>query len=110
MTKEILKWQIISEVNSENLGELVSLLVNNTDIQLLAKEPSYKKMREKFATMGKFLPLHLKEIMEMFYNGDFYLFATDELIQWIELLFADTPLRRNAIDDIYEIRGTALDD
>ena len=110
VTKEILKWQIISEVNSENLGELVSLLVNNTDIQLLAKEPSYKKMREKFATMGKFLPLHLKEIMEMFYNGDFYLFATDELIQWIELLFADTPLRRNAIDDIYEIRGTALDD
>ncbi|QHS75670.1 Dsl1p [Saccharomyces paradoxus] len=110
VTNEILKWQIISEVNSENLGELVSLLVNNTDIQLLTKEPSYKKMREKFAIMGKFLPLHLKEIMEMFYNGDFYLFGTDELIQWIELLFADTPLRRNAIDDIYEIRGAALDD
>ncbi|EJS42064.1 dsl1p [Saccharomyces arboricola H-6] len=110
VTNEILKWQIISEVNSENLSELVSLLVGNTEVQLLANEPSYQKMREKFATTGKFLPLHLKEIMEMFYNGDFYLFATDELIQWIELLFADTPLRRNAIDDIHEIRGTTLDD
>ncbi|CAI4035866.1 hypothetical protein SMKI_14G0750 [Saccharomyces mikatae IFO 1815] len=110
VTNEILKWQIISEVNSENLGELVSLLVSNTEIQFLTKEPSYQKMREKFATMGKFLPLHLKEIMEMFYNGDFYLFSTEELIQWIELLFADTPLRRNAIDDIYEIRGATLDD
>lgn len=110
VTNEILKWQIISEVNSENLGELVSLLVDNTEIQFLTNERSYKNMREKFATTGKFLPLHLKEIMEMFYNGDFYLFATGELIQWIELLFADTPLRRNAIDDIHEIRGATLDD
>ncbi|CAI4049687.1 hypothetical protein N7582_004728 [Saccharomyces uvarum] len=110
VTNKILKWKIISEVNSENLGELVSLLVNNTEIQILAKEPGYKAMREKFATMGRFLPLHLKEIMEMFYNGDFYLFTTDELIQWIELLFADTPLRRNAIDDIHEIRGASLED
>ncbi|CAI1668443.1 hypothetical protein SEUBUCD646_0N00760 [Saccharomyces eubayanus] len=110
VTNKILKWKIISEVNSENLGELVSLLVNNTEIQTLAEEPGYKAMREKFATMGKFLPLHLKEIMEMFYNGDFYLFTTDELIQWIELLFADTPLRRNAIDDIHEIRDAGLED
>lgn len=61
---------------------------------------------------------HYGQVSTITFKGDygdvlqwgFLSFATDELIQWIELLFADTPLRRNAIDDIYEIRGTALDD
>lgn len=108
--KNILKWQIISEKTSENLSEFVSLVYSGTEIPALNPNKSYRECREKFAIIGKFLPLHLKDIMEMFYNGDFYLFTTDELIQWIVLLFAETPLRRNAIDDIYEIRNADVEE
>ena len=64
-------------------------------------------MCAKFDLVGRFLPLHLREITDMFYNGDFYLFGTDEIVQWIKLLFADTPIRQDAISDIYEIRQAA---
>lgn len=105
----ILQCKIISERNSENLSEFISLVYSKTEISDLDGHTDYRENREKFAIIGKFLPLHLKEIMEMFYNGDFYLFTTDELVQWIVLLFAETPLRRNAIDDIFEIRNANVD-
>lgn len=103
--ESILQWKIISERSSENLSEFISLIYSKTEIPALINSKSYREYREKFAIIGQFMPLHLKDIMEMFYNGDFYLFTTDELVQWIVLLFAETPLRRNAIDDIYEIRN-----
>ncbi|CAL9733123.1 protein transport protein Dsl1p [Monosporozyma unispora] len=121
----VVKWDIISEKNSENLGELIALISQNICIDLfdqqlrqlaptqLQQQPhliKYKQMREKFQLIGKFLPLHMKDIMEMFYNGDFYLFPTEEIIQWITLLFADTPLRQDAITDIYEVREAANED
>lgn len=109
ITDNILQCKIISERNSENLSEFISLVYSKTEISGLNGHTDYRENREKFAIIGKFLPLHLKEIMEMFYNGDFYLFTTDELVQWIVLLFAETPLRRNAIDDIYEIRNANVD-
>lgn len=109
ITDNILQCKIISERNSENLSEFISLVYSKTEISGLNGHTDYRENREKFAIIGKFLPLHLKEIMEMFYNGDFYLFTTDELVQWIVLLFAETPLRRNAIDDIYEIRNANID-
>lgn len=105
----ILQYKIISERNSENLSKFISIVYSKTEITALNGQTSYREEREKFAIIGKLLPLHLKEIMEMFYNGDFYLFTTDELVQWILLLFAETPLRRNAIDDIYEIRNANVD-
>lgn len=106
----VLRWSIISEQNSIQLGELISLVFNNTEIPSLQHIARYREYREKFALIGRFLPLHLKEIMEMFYNGDFYLFNTQELVKFITLLFADTPLRKDAISDIYEIREVSLDD
>lgn len=108
--ERILKWKIISEKNSENLAEFVSLIWTETNIQILEDNAKYRQSREKFAIISRFLPLHLKEIMEMFYNGDFYLFKTEEIVQWIVLLFAETPLRRNAIDDIFEIRNANVDE
>lgn len=106
----ILTWKVISEKNSENLSELFTLLLNDSTIPLLSNLPKYKELREKFSIIGKILPLHLKEIMDLFYDGDFYLFSTEEIAQWLKLLFADTPLRRNAIEDIYEIRNTNIAD
>lgn len=106
----ILKWDIISEKNSENLGKLISLISSNTEIPFLNKSSAYRECRVKFDLVGRFLPLHLNEIMDMFYNGDFYLFSTDEIVQWVKLLFADTPIRMDAITDIFGIRQAALED
>ncbi|CAB4253822.1 similar to Saccharomyces cerevisiae YNL258C DSL1 Peripheral membrane protein needed for Golgi- to-ER retrograde traffic [Maudiozyma barnettii] len=110
ITSVILKWEVISEKNSENLGRLISLISGNSEIESLNGSPQYREYRAKFEMVGRFLPLHLNEIMDMFYNGDFYLFSTEEIIQWVKLLFADTPIRKDAITDIYEIRQAALDD
>lgn len=110
ITDVILKWEVISEKNSENLGRLISLISDNTEIPTLTESSQYRECRAKFEMVGKFLPLHLKEIMDMFYNGDFYLFSTEEIVKWVKLLFADTPIRKDAISDIYEIRQAALED
>lgn len=106
---KILTWNIISEKNSENLSEFISLIFAKTEVTILPHSKEMSELREKFSFIGTFLPLHLKDIMELFYHGDFYLFTTDEIIQWIVLLFAETPLRRNAIDDIREIRNVELE-
>lgn len=104
--QNILSWDIISEKNSENISELLKLIITSTQIDSLNTYPKYRELYERANIVAKLLPLHLKEIMEMFYNGDFYLFTTEEIITWIKLLFAETPLRKDAIDDIYEIRNT----
>lgn len=100
----ILKWDVISERNSENLAHLVSTIYDGTDTSILQDNAQYLQYRDKFIIIGQLLELHLKEIMAMFYNGDFYLFTTEELVQWLILLFADTPLRQEAINEIHEIR------
>lgn len=107
--KQILNWSVISEKNSENLAQIITVIFNDTEVSELSMVKEYKDLREKFEIIGRILTLHLKDIMDMFYNGDFYLFETREIIQWINLLFADTPLRRNSIDDIKEIRSAATE-
>lgn len=47
---------------------------------------------------------HLKDIMESFYNAEFYDLSTMELIALIDKLFADSDLKRRSIEDIREIR------
>ncbi|CAR28976.1 ZYRO0F16302p [Zygosaccharomyces rouxii] len=106
----ILQWNVISEKNSENLAHLVSIIYDQTEAPKLLNNTEYRQYRDKFVIVGQLLQLHLKEIMAMFYNGDFYLFGTEELIQWLILLFADTPLRQNAIQEIRDIRGASAAD
>ncbi|GAV48499.1 hypothetical protein ZYGR_0V00110 [Zygosaccharomyces rouxii] len=107
---KILQWNVVSEKNSENLAHLVSIIYDQTEAPKLLNNTEYRQYRDKFVIVGQLLQLHLKEIMAMFYNGDFYLFGTDELVQWLILLFADTPLRQSAIQEIYDIRGASVAD
>ena len=67
----------------------------------------YRHSREKLLTVSKILTAHLKDILNMFYEGEFFLFDTDEIVQWIILLFADTPTRRECIDEIRKVREEA---
>ena len=106
----VLKWETISEKDSEHLAQFISSLLEVTENASLNDVPLYKEYRAKVELIARFLPLHLKDIMNMFYEGDFYLFSTEEIIQWVKLLFADTPLREGAISEIYEIRAAATDE
>lgn len=110
INNKILQWNVISEKNSENLARLVSIIYDQTKAPKLLHNIEYRQYRDKFVIVGQLLQLHLKEIMAMFFNGDFYLFSTEELVQWLILLFADTPLRQSAIQEIYDIRGASMTD
>lgn len=101
---QILGWHAISERNSENLARLVGQVLDGTQLAILQDNVRYKELRERLAVVSKVLIAHLTEIMDMFYNGDFYIFSTDEIVQWIVLLFADTGLRRDCIDEVRRIR------
>ncbi|AGO10861.1 AaceriAFR652Wp [[Ashbya] aceris (nom. inval.)] len=104
LVNEILTWNIISEKNSENLSELIHMIYNGTKFSALQDNNDYKHARTKLAIIALILKAHLKDIMDMFYNGDFFLFSTEEIIQWIVLLFADTHMRRDCIYEVKTIR------
>ncbi|CDO92776.1 unnamed protein product [Kluyveromyces dobzhanskii CBS 2104] len=105
----ILRWRVISEKGSENLSEFVTLLLPALEIPRLNLIDEYRYSREKLGILGKILTAHLKDILELFYEGEFFLFETDEIIQWIILLFAETPTRRDCIDEIRRVREDATD-
>lgn len=62
---------------------------------------------EKLRKISYILNAHLKEIMETFYNGEFYEFETDELVSLIDKLFADSDLKRSYVAEIRELRAEA---
>ncbi|AMD19560.1 HCL591Cp [Eremothecium sinecaudum] len=101
---QILKWDIISERNSENLSQLIQLIYDSTKISYLHNNNDYRHYRTKLAIVARVMTVHLKDIMEMFYNGDFFLFSTEEITSWIVLLFADTTMRRDCIFEVKTIR------
>lgn len=105
----ILHWRVISEKSSENLSEFIILILSGLEIPRLNLIETYRHSREKLGILSKILTAHLKDILEMFYEGEFFLFETDEIVQWIILLFADTPTRRDCIDEIRRVREEATD-
>ncbi|CUS24344.1 LAQU0S15e02388g1_1 [Lachancea quebecensis] len=104
LVNEIMSWRMISEKNSDNLAEFINLLLAGTDVKQMEVDPKIIHSREKLEIIGRVLTAHLTDIMDMFSNGDFYLFSTDEIVQWIVMLFADTGLRRECIDEVRTIR------
>lgn len=103
----IFHWNIISERNSTNLSKWINIIHSNTELSGLNSIQAYRHAREKFLIIGQLLTAHLRDIMNMLYQGDFYLFSTDEIVQWIILLFADTNMRRECIDEVVRIRKDA---
>ncbi|KAL6942762.1 hypothetical protein ACO0RG_001723 [Hanseniaspora osmophila] len=115
--KPVSEWNVISEIASENISELIQLISQNLDDILLnfftqesVSKPhrqQFMNLRERVTLVAKVLTARLKDIMEMFYNGDFYLFETNEIVNWLVLLFADTRKRSDCIEEIKAIRAEA---
>lgn len=67
-------------------------------------EHSKIKHHSKLSHIAFIISSHLKDIMESFYNAEFYDLSTEQLIALIDKLFADSDLKRRSIEDIREIR------
>ncbi|KAL6947327.1 hypothetical protein ACO0QE_002210 [Hanseniaspora vineae] len=115
--KPVSEWNVISEIASENISELIQLISQNLDeilLKIITQEGASKNYRQQFMNLrervtlvAKVLTARLKDIMDMFYNGDFYLFETSEIVNWLVLLFADTRKRSDCIEEIKAIRAEA---
>jgi len=90
----------IGEVESEYLN----LILNKFLTLKFPIEHSKIKNHSKLGHVTFIVNSHLKDIMENFYNAEFFDLSTMELIALIDKLFADSDLKRRSIEDIREIR------
>lgn len=63
---------------------------------------TYNKTKQAILLLNN----HLNDIMEHFYQGDFFDFSTEELIQVLKSVFIASDLRENCIQEIFEVRSS----
>lgn len=85
----------------ENLLELESKALAKVG-EDVAKLATYNKVKQAIYLINN----HLKDIMDFFYLGELYDFATDELIQVLKSVFIPSELRERCIGEIIEIRNS----
>lgn len=98
----------ITEFQSEKFTSFLESLQSWEAIYLakLGEQPTnlatYNKTKQAVLLINR----HLKEIMEIFYQGELYDFTTDELIKVIKNVFVPSDLREDCIGEIIEIRNS----
>lgn len=92
----------IGEDESEYLSIIISKFLNLSVLKDLdvVKIQNFNKIKQIQIILNN----HLADIMNSFYNAEFFDLSTDELIGLIDKLFADSDLKRKYIQEILEIR------
>ena len=106
IVKSILSISEITEFQSKKITEIINSLNNVTIpfiVQLGQKKDDLKSY-SKLKNVQFLLNNHLKEIMESFYEGELYDIETQELLDIIKSVFAESDVRSDAISQIYEFR------
>ena len=106
IVKSILSISEITEFQSKKITEIINSLNNVTIpfiVQLGQKKDDLKSY-SKLKNVQFLLNNHLKEIMERFYEGELYDIETQELLDIIKSVFAESDVRSDAISQIYEFR------
>ncbi|QEO20614.1 hypothetical_protein [Candidozyma auris] len=85
----------------ESLGEVEANVLRRlgSESNRLA---TYNKTKQAILLLNN----HLNDIMEHFYQGDFFDFSTEELIQVLKSVFIASGLRENCIQEIFEVRSS----
>lgn len=85
----------------ESLGEVEANVLRRlgSESNRLA---TYNKTKQAILLLNN----HLNDIMEHFYQGDFFDFSTEELIQVLKSVFITSDLRENCIQEIFEVRSS----
>lgn len=111
----ILNWIINSIISMDEITEYQSTKLTtiiksvqhiiNTNLVLVDESNTTVAAYNKLNNVLFLINNHLKDIMEMFYQGEFFDLTTDELISIIESVFIKSDLRDNYIDEILDIRN-----
>lgn len=98
----------ITEFQSEKFTSFLESMQHWESIYLarLGEQPTNLSTYNKSKQAVMLINRHLKEIMEVFYQGELYDFTTDELIKVIKNVFVPSDLRENCIGEIIEIRNS----
>lgn len=103
---EVLNLGLITEFQLAKISAVINHLKNLTVPTIIAldiptdKVPSVHRLDNLKLLVNRLL----NEIMDHFYNGDFYDYTTDELIRMIEQVFINLELRTQSIQEIIEVR------
>ncbi len=97
----------ITEYQSTKLTNIIKSIqhIINTNLVLVDESNTSVAAYNKLNNVLFLINNHLKDIMEMFYQGEFFDLTTDELISIIESVFIKSDLRDNYIDEILDIRN-----
>ena len=107
MINSIVSMEEITEYQSTKLTSIIKILqhIVNTNLVLVDESNTSVAAYNKLNNVLFLINNHLKDIMEMFYQGEFFDLTTDELISIIESVFIKSELRDNYIDEILDIRN-----
>ncbi|KAH3672696.1 hypothetical protein WICMUC_004102 [Wickerhamomyces mucosus] len=100
------------QIGEEESAYLNTVIGNFLDVKQFFKTYNssfvnrFVKNYSKLTNINFIIINHLKDIMESFYDGVFYDLSTDEIIDLVDKLFADSELKRSYILEIREIRET----
>lgn len=97
------------EITEFQLAKIVAVIkqLNNLEVPLMVsidvdseQVPSTHRLKNLETLVNK----SLREIVDQFYEGEFYDFSTEELTHMIEQVFIALELRSQSIQDILEVR------
>ncbi|EER35959.1 conserved hypothetical protein [Candida tropicalis MYA-3404] len=104
----VLNLEDISEQQTYKINQIIENINNVTIpyLQLLGiqKDTSIESYN-KLKNVQFLLNNHLKDIIERFYEGEFYDLETQELVQLIKAVFLQSEMRDNYINEIIEFRN-----
>lgn len=103
---EVLNLGLITEFQLAKITAVINHLKNLTVPTIIALEIPADKVPSvhRLDNLDILVNRLLKEIMDYFYNGDFYDYTMEELIRMIEQVFIDLELRTQSIQEIIEVR------
>lgn len=85
----------------ESLDEVEALVLARVGAES-NRLATYNKLKQAIILVNN----HLTDIMEHFYQGDFFDFSTQELILVLQSVFITSDLRENCIQEILEVRNS----
>lgn len=107
LNNSIISMNEITEYQSAKLSNIINRIKRIIDTNLILIDESNASVAayNKLTNVSFLINNHLKDIMERFYQGEFFDLSTNELVSVIESIFVKSELRDNYIGEILDIRN-----
>lgn len=97
-----------NDISSDQCG-IFAEIIDEIIIQFKGINLSQIQSFNKLSQIKIILSCNLKEILERFYDGQFYELETFELIELLKSLFVDSPNREDVVQQIKSVREVQLE-